>query len=377
MPEVRLVVLGWRWPGKSLTGNTIMGREEFHLERAAEFCVKRETEVEGRQVVVVDTPGWFSAQDTPPSYKKELVRGASLCPPGPHAFLLVIPVGMFTEVDRARIEEHVSLFGEAVWRHTMVVFTWAEVLRTISIERYIRREGKDLKWVLEKCKRRYFVINNSVFGEDPQVGRLMERVDKMVAEEGHYDPEEAAVAAAIVRLPEVRLVVLGWRWPGKSLTGNTIMGREEFHLERAAEFCVKRETEVEGRQVVVELVRGASLCPPGPHAFLLVIPVGMFTEVDRARIEEHVSLFGEAVWRHTMVVFTWAEVLRTISIERYIRREGKDLKWVLEKCKRRYFVINNSVFGEDPQVGRLMERVDKMVAEEGHYDPEIEEPLTD
>ncbi|KAM9712611.1 GTPase IMAP family member 4 [Menidia menidia] len=189
LPEVRLVVLGWRWPGKSLTGNTIMGREEFHLERAAEFCVKRETEVEGRQVVVVDTPGWFSAQDTPPSYKKELVRGASLCPPGPHAFLLVIPVGMFTEVDRARIEEHVSLFGEAVWRHTMVVFTWAEVLRTISIERYIRREGKDLKWVLEKCKRRYFVINNSVFGEDPQVGRLMERVDKMVAEEGHYDPE--------------------------------------------------------------------------------------------------------------------------------------------------------------------------------------------
>ncbi|XP_028289289.1 GTPase IMAP family member 4 isoform X1 [Parambassis ranga] len=190
LPEVRLVVMGWRWPGKSLTGNTILGREEFRLERAAEFCVTRQTEVQGRQVTVVDTPGWFSAQDTPPSYKQEIVRGASLCPPGPHAFLLVIPVGMFTEVDRARLEEHVSLFGEQVWRHTIVVFTWAEVLRTISIERYIRREGKDLKWVLEKCKRRYFVINNSIFGEHPQVGHLMERVEKMVAEEGHYTPEE-------------------------------------------------------------------------------------------------------------------------------------------------------------------------------------------
>lgn len=190
LPDIRLVMLGWRWPGKSLTGNTIIGREEFRLERAAEFCVKRQTEFQGRQVTVVDTPGWFSTQDTPLSYKKELVRGASLCPPGPHAFLLVIPVGMFTDVDRARIEEHVSLFGEHVWKHTIVVFSWAEVLRTISIERYIRREGKELQWVLEKCKRRYYVINNCIFGEDPQVERLLEKVEKMVAEEGgYYIPE--------------------------------------------------------------------------------------------------------------------------------------------------------------------------------------------
>lgn len=191
LAEIRLVVLGWRWPGKSLTGNTILGREEFRLERAAEFCVKRQTEVKGRQITVVDTPGWFSAQDTPSSYKQELVKGATLCPPGPHAFLLVIPVGMFTDVDRARIEEHVSLFGENVWKHTIVVFTWAEVLRKISIERYIRREGQDLQWVLEKCKRRYFLINNCIFGEHPQVGRLMERVEKLVAEEGgHFVPQD-------------------------------------------------------------------------------------------------------------------------------------------------------------------------------------------
>lgn len=186
LPEIRLVMLGWRWPGKSLTGNTIIGREEFRLERAAEFCVTRQAEVQGRQVTVVDTPGWFSAQDTPLTYKKELVRGASLCPPGPHAFLLVIPVGMFTDVDRARIMEHVSLFGEHVWKHTIVVFSWAEVLRTISIERYIRREGKELQLVLEKCKRRYFVINNCIFGENPQVEHLLVKVEKMVAEEGGY-----------------------------------------------------------------------------------------------------------------------------------------------------------------------------------------------
>lgn len=191
LPELRLVLLGWRWPGKSLTGNTILGREDFHLERAAEFSVKRQTEVDGRQVTVVDTPGWFSSQTTPASYRQEMLRGPAMCPPGPHAFLLVIPVGMFTDGDRARVEEHVGLLGERVWHHILVVFTWAEVLRTISVERWIRREGHALQGLLQRCRNRYFVIDNCVFGQHPQLGRLMERVERLVAEEGGcYCPEE-------------------------------------------------------------------------------------------------------------------------------------------------------------------------------------------
>ncbi|XP_063062495.1 GTPase IMAP family member 4 [Engraulis encrasicolus] len=195
LSELRLVLLGWRWPGKSMTGNTILGREEFHLERAAEFCVKRDAEVCGRQVTVVDTPGWFSTQNTPPTYRQEMLRGPSLLPPGPHAFLLVIPVGMFTEADRACIEENLAQFGERVWRHTLVVFTWAAVLRDKPIERYIKREGRELQWVVEKCRKRYHVVNNHVFGEHPQLPALIRKVEKMVAEEGgHYTPEGAAGA---------------------------------------------------------------------------------------------------------------------------------------------------------------------------------------
>lgn len=184
LPELRLIMVGWRWPGKSLTGNTILGREEFRLERAAEFCVKRETEVDRRKITVVDTPGWFSAQTTPSDYQQEMIRSVSMCTPGPHAFLLVIPVGMFTETDRAGIEENLVLFGEDIWKHTLVVFTWAEILKEKSIERHIRREGSDLQWLVDKCKRRYHVINNNIFGEHPQLPQLMEKVEKIVAEEG-------------------------------------------------------------------------------------------------------------------------------------------------------------------------------------------------
>lgn len=202
LSDLRLVLLGWRWPGKSLTGNTILGREEFHLERAAEFCVKREADVCGRQVIVVDTPGWFSTQNTPPVYRQEMLRGVTLCPPGPHAFLLVIPVGMFTEVDRACIEENLAQFGDHVWRHTLVVFTWAEVLRDKPIERYIKREGRELQWVVEKCNKRYHVINNHIFGEHPQLPSLIKKIEKMVAEEGGHYKEGQSQQTLIYNQPQ-------------------------------------------------------------------------------------------------------------------------------------------------------------------------------
>nr|XP_023674025.1 GTPase IMAP family member 4-like [Paramormyrops kingsleyae] len=196
--ELRLVLLGWRWPGKSLTGNTILGREEFRLERAAEFCVKRETVLEGRKVTVVDTPGWFSSQTTPESYQQEMMQAPSLCAPGPHAFLLVIPVGMFTETDRLRVEENMALFGERIWRHTILVFTWAPGLRDMPIERHIHREGRDLQWVVEGCRNRYHVINNQVFGEHPQLALLIEKIENMVAEEGGFYVDEEKPATVSV-----------------------------------------------------------------------------------------------------------------------------------------------------------------------------------
>ncbi|XP_060756575.1 GTPase IMAP family member 4-like [Neoarius graeffei] len=186
LSELRLILLGWQWPGKSLTGNTILGHEEFRLERAAEFSVKRDAERYGRKLTVVDTPGWFSAPTTPAAYQQELSRSLAMCPPGPHAFLLVVPVGMFTDMDQARIEENLVPFGEAVWRHTIVVFTWAEVLKNMPIERYIQRQGSALQWVLDKCKKRYHVVNNDAFGERTQVPQLIEKVEKMVAEEGGH-----------------------------------------------------------------------------------------------------------------------------------------------------------------------------------------------
>ena len=58
LSEVRIVLLGHRYAGKSSSGITILGREEFHTVRRTAQCVKRQGEVAGRQVTVVKAPGW-------------------------------------------------------------------------------------------------------------------------------------------------------------------------------------------------------------------------------------------------------------------------------------------------------------------------------
>src|SRR4029434_6198818 len=110
LSELRIVLLGYRTAGKSSSGNTILGREEFDTVGSTAQCVKREGQVAGRQVTVVKAPGWwkdYQLEITPELTKNEIELSVSLCPPGPHALLLVICVDTsFTEREKRSVQKH-------------------------------------------------------------------------------------------------------------------------------------------------------------------------------------------------------------------------------------------------------------------------------
>lgn len=187
LPEVRLILIGGRWAGKSSSGNTILGKERFECGRTRTAqCEVRHGIVEGRMLTVVDGPGWkssFSLTDIPEGDKQRFKLNPSRCPPGPQAFLLVIPVDSAFSVEQRRIvEEHMKLLGQRVWRYTMVLFTYGDFLGKKTIEQHIESEGDALKWLIERCSNRYHVFNNKDKGSSSQVTLLLQKIDEMVCD---------------------------------------------------------------------------------------------------------------------------------------------------------------------------------------------------
>uniref|UniRef100_A0A4W4GYS4 AIG1-type G domain-containing protein n=1 Tax=Electrophorus electricus TaxID=8005 RepID=A0A4W4GYS4_ELEEL len=167
--ELRIILLGNSCSEKSSAGNTILGREEFGSKSTAQ-CVKRQGKVAGRKITVVDAPGWW------------IYTPVELCPPGPHAVLLVLCMDSnFKDHDRTVLDRHMNLLTERIWSHTMVLFTFGDYLRDTLIEQHIESEGKNLQWLVEKCGNRYHVLNIKNRGDDTQVTELLEKIEEMVA----------------------------------------------------------------------------------------------------------------------------------------------------------------------------------------------------
>ncbi|XP_048827592.1 GTPase IMAP family member 7-like [Brienomyrus brachyistius] len=199
LPQLRIVLLGERGAGKSSAGNVILGREEFECGRETQVCVRKRAEKDGRQVSVVDTPGWDgSTLDVPESLHGELVRSMTMCPSGPHAILLVIPAtwSLFTETQKRAAEGCLRLFGERIWSHALVLFTKGGKIGREALEEQVKGRGAHLQGLLERCGGRcHFLSDRKPWRED-QVTELLDRIDEMtVANDGwHFriDPSPGA-----------------------------------------------------------------------------------------------------------------------------------------------------------------------------------------
>lgn len=185
LSELRLLLLGSRGAGKTSAGCTILGQKPQEPSVVTSQCLQTQRQVAGRRISLVDTPGWLPLLpliDTSELYKCEIEYSATLCPPGPHSLLLVVPLNVqFTRDHRIAVHEHLEeLFGESAWRHALVLFTHGDCLKNTPIQEVIQNGGKSLQSLIERCENRYHVFDNTKTDDNTQVTELLDKLEQMV-----------------------------------------------------------------------------------------------------------------------------------------------------------------------------------------------------
>eukprot|EP00063_Salmo_salar_P070019 XP_014044854.1 PREDICTED: GTPase IMAP family member 8-like [Salmo salar] len=411
--RLNVVLCGRRGAGKTSTANVILGQTESSPKSSSSsVCVKREGEVCGRPVTLIELPALYGTPLTQEEVMRETFHCVSLCDSGVHAFLLVVPLGPITDEDKGELETIQKILSSRVNDFITVLFRQDNIPVDKTAVKFVEQNA-DTKQLIKMCGGRYKIFDALKIVNAKQTTELVAEIVKMMdqnrtcytlymyMEAKHQS--ELDQNRRIKDLEErirnmsqgaelecsstecIRVVLIGKTGNGKSASANTILGRKEFESKPSTDsvttVCKKAVGKVDGRTVSVvdtpglfdttlsnkdvqqEIVKCVSLSAPGPHVFIIVLSIGRITQEELDTLDLIETTFGPRAGMFCLVLFTRGDDLENESIQDYIGNSKiAKLKKLIRDCGDRFHVFNNKDKTNHTQVTELLKKINKMVS---------------
>ncbi|RXN13495.1 interferon-induced very large GTPase 1-like protein [Labeo rohita] len=348
---LRIVLLGKNVSENSGVGNFILGRAAFDSEAPADVVERVGGRLKDRHVMIINSPQLLQTNISDDQITQTVRECVNLSDPGPHVIVLLLKHDQCSTEDQECVEKVLLSFSERVYQHTMVIST-QEPTETNDI----------LQKIIQKCANRHFSLHKSSSPND-----LLQTFEDIVKVNDGQHLECAGSQYltmekhATERLSEglkLNLAVCGSDGTLKSSTSDLILqqtdrrsdvelhGRQISLVELPALF----NTHLSEEEVMCQALHCVSLCHPGVHVFLLIIPNAPLNNEVKAEMEEIQRIFSSRINKHIMIL-----IMQNSEHQTELNEETQS---VIESFGGRHHF-----FGPKTQVSTLMEKIEQMLEE--------------